>query len=206
MESRKVTFTDFASTLLVYPIWLLPTLIAVAYTYPNVDLFKLVVFALLVFVGQNLQHRFHRFMGKSTFKAVNPQHEKILVILLTTLSLPLLTLIFLVDLSSALLSIVCLAVCFAYTIIEPLKEYLWILLGFLFEFIAAYRFLSLTFPQLSWVLLHSGICLMIGSWLVGYRIMTGDYGEVPLSQKNVYQHVLALLIAVPLLALGILWR
>jgi len=205
-EKKRVTFTDFAGTLVVYPIWLLPTLIAIAYVYPTVDIFRLFIFALLVFLGQNVQHRFHRFMGKSTFKAINRLEEKRVVILLTVLSVPLLAVILLIDFASALLSIVCLLVCFAYSIIDPLKEYLWIIPGFLFEFIAAYRFLSLTFPHLSWVILHSGICLMISSWLVGYRTMTGDYGQVPLSQKNVLQHALALIIAVPFLMLGILWH
>jgi len=203
---KRVSFTDFIGTLMVYPIWLMPTLIAVAYAYPYVDLVKLFLFSLLVFLGQNLQHRFHRFMGKSTFKAPDPQNEKKLVILLTSVSLPLLGIICSIDVWSFLLSVICLTVCFAYTVIKPLKEYLWVILGFTFEFITAYRFLSLTFPSIGWITLHSGISLMISSWLVGYRVMTGDYGPVPLSPKNVLQHALALIIAVPFLALGILWH
>jgi hypothetical protein len=205
-QTKRVTFTDFAGTLMVFPIWLMPSFIAVAYLYPHVSWVKFFFFALLVFVGQNFQHHFHRLMGRSTFKALNAQKEKQFVMFFILCAFSLLLGIGLIDVFSFLLSSACLLVSFAYTLVQPFKEYVWGVSGFTCEFAAAYRFLSLSFPSFGSLLLHTGITLLVGSWLVGYRVMTGDYGAVPLSSKNVMQHMLALTIAVPILALGILWR
>jgi len=204
-EKKRVTFTDFIGTLMAFPAWLMPTIITVAYLYPNVDSLKLFIFAALIFVGQNIQHHFHRFMGKSTFKAINREHEKSMLIFFILFSLPFLAIISYLDALSLLLSGACLFICFAYTIIEPFKEYLWGFLGFFCEFVTAYRFLSFNFPPLSLIALHSGIWLLVASWIVGYRIMTADYGPVPVCQTKVFQHLLALTVGLLLLALGILW-
>ena len=208
VQKSRVTFTDWRGSLLVYAsIWLTPVYLAYAYTR-SIYVWLLAPFIYLVMMAQ---HKLHRAMKKTTaarYEQIHTSTELLWFYRFYTMAAVYWILVAMASLAGMLplrlpgleLAMVTAALIMFYS--GPLHREWWIGVTHWLGTISATAAVAST-VSLGYLLLTGGFSSLVWMLHKGLRIVTGDYGQVPVEFRHVAEVFAAWMLAVLLIAAAV---
>ena len=208
VQKPRVTFTDWRGSLLVYAsIWLTPVYLAYAYTR-SIYTWLLAPFIYLVMMAQHKLHRATRLTTAARYEEIDTEREQrgfTLFYIVAAAYWSVLVAASLVGILPLRLPGLELALATAVLIMlysGPLHKEWWIGVTHWLGTISVTAAVASN-VSLGYLLLTSGFSSLVWMLHKGLRIVTGDYGQVPVEFRHVAEVFAAWMLAVLLIAAAV---
>lgn len=201
MSGPRVTFTDWRGSALVYlVVWLTPAYLASALTH-SWRPFMLAPFIYFAMMAQHKLHRAVRLTTLAKYVEIDAHAELRAFKVLTALAAVCLGLAYLAGAGAAAAGVAGLTFLAVMLYSGPLHTEPWIGACHYLGTIAC--FMTVRFPTLPEAVLCAGFSCLVWMLHKGLRIVTGDYGDVPVPFRHLAEVFAAWGLGVALLVVGL---